>query len=121
MAKSLVNTNAKFGTMPVFLTALSTILGAILFLRFGWAVGQVGFFGVIGIIILGHIVTIPTAFAFAEIATNQRVQGGGVYYIIFRSFGFNIDMLKDTNEFVSGYNDIGNILFVNANKVKTIN
>jgi len=90
MAKSLVNTNAKFGTMPVFLTALSTILGAILFLRFGWAVGQVGFWGAIGIIILGHVVTIPTAFAVAEIATNQRVQGGGAYYIISRSFGLNI-------------------------------
>lgn len=90
MAKSLVNTNAKFGTLPVFLTALSTILGAILFLRFGWAVGQVGFMGVIGIIILGHVVTIPTAFAVAEIATNQRVQGGGAYYIISRSFGLNI-------------------------------
>ena len=90
MAKSLVNTNAKFGTMPVFLTALSTILGAILFLRFGWAVGQVGFIGVVGIIILGHMVTIPTAFAVAEIATNQRVQGGGAYYIISRSFGLNI-------------------------------
>jgi amino acid transporter len=90
MAKSLVNTNAKFGTLPVFLTALSTILGAILFLRFGWAVGQVGFIGVIGIIILGHVVTIPTAFAVAEIATNQRVQGGGAYFIISRSFGLNI-------------------------------
>ncbi len=90
MAKSLVNTNAKFGTMPVFLTALSTILGAILFLRFGWAVGQVGFWGVVGIIVLGHAVTIPTAFAVAEIATNQRVQGGGAYYIISRSFGLNI-------------------------------
>ncbi|HYQ56089.1 MAG TPA: amino acid permease, partial [Draconibacterium sp.] len=90
MAKSLVNTNAKFGTMPVFLTALSTILGAILFLRFGWAVGQVGFIGVMGIIVLGHVVTIPTAFAVAEIATNQRVQGGGAYYIISRSFGLNI-------------------------------
>ncbi len=85
-----MNSQAKFGTMPVFLTALSTILGAILFLRFGWAVGQVGFFGVLGIIILGHIVTIPTAFAVAEIATNQRVQGGGAYYIISRSFGLNI-------------------------------
>lgn len=90
MAKSLVNTNAKFGTLPVFFTALSTILGAILFLRFGWAVGQVGFIGAIGIIILGHVVTIPTAFAVAEIATNQRVQGGGAYYIISRSFGLNI-------------------------------
>ncbi|HKJ79289.1 MAG TPA: hypothetical protein VKA10_07125 [Prolixibacteraceae bacterium] len=90
MAKSLVNTNAKFGTLPVFFTALSTILGAILFLRFGWAVGQVGFLGAIGIIVLGHVVTIPTAFAVAEIATNQRVQGGGAYYIISRSFGLNI-------------------------------
>jgi len=90
MAKSLVNTNAKFGTMPVFFTALSTILGAVLFLRFGWAVGQVGFIGALGIIFFGHVVTIPTAFAVAEIATNQRVQGGGAYYIISRSFGLNI-------------------------------
>ena len=90
MAKSLVNTHARFGTLPVFFTALSTILGAVLFLRFGWAVGQVGFWGVIGIIVLGHVVTIPTAFAVAEIATNQRVQGGGAYFIISRSFGMNI-------------------------------
>ncbi|MCD6354392.1 MAG: amino acid permease [Prolixibacteraceae bacterium] len=90
MAKSLVNSNAKFGTWPVFFTALSTILGAILFLRFGWAIGQTGFIGVIGIVVLGHVVTIPTAFAVAEIATNQRVQGGGAYYIISRSFGLNI-------------------------------
>ena len=90
MSKSVVNPNAKFGTLPVFLTALSTILGAILFLRFGWAVGQVGFWGVIGIILMGHMVTIPTAMAVAEIATNQKVQGGGAYFIISRSFGLNI-------------------------------
>ncbi|MFA9392338.1 MAG: amino acid permease [Prolixibacteraceae bacterium] len=90
MSQPVNNPNAKFGTLPVFLTALSTILGAILFLRFGWAVGQVGFWGVIGIIILGHLVTIPTAMAVAEIATNQKVQGGGAYFIISRSFGLNI-------------------------------
>lgn len=82
--------NAGFGTLPVFLTAISTILGAILFLRFGWAIGQVGFWGVIGIIILGHLIAIPTAMAVAEIATNQKVMGGGAYYIISRSFGLNI-------------------------------
>ena len=90
MSKTLASNNPQFGTAPVFFTALSTILGAILFLRFGWAVGQVGFFGVMGIIILGHLVTIPTAMAVAEIATNQRVQGGGAYYIISRSFGLNV-------------------------------
>src|SRR6056297_1506971 len=83
-------TTNKFGTAPVFFTAISTILGAILFLRFGFAVGKLGFFGVLVIILLGHLVTIPTAFAISELATNQRVKGGGEYYIISRSFGLNI-------------------------------
>lgn len=83
-------TTASFGTLPVFMTAISTILGAILFLRFGYAVGHQGFIGVIGIILLGHMVTIPTSLAVAEIATNQKVLGGGAYYIISRSFGLNI-------------------------------
>ncbi len=80
----------KFGTGPVFFTAISTILGAILFLRFGFAVGTLGFWGVLFIILLGHLVTIPTALAISEIATNKRVEGGGEYFIISRSFGLNI-------------------------------
>lgn len=86
----LVNKNANFGTLPVFMTTISTILGAILFLRFGYAVGHLGFLGTLTIILIGHAVTIPTAMAVAEIATNQKVQGGGAYYIISRSFGINI-------------------------------
>ena len=82
--------NRKFGTAPVFFTAISTILGAILFLRFGFAVGTVGFWGAMLIILLGHMVTIPTALAISEIATNKRVEGGGEYFIISRSFGLNI-------------------------------
>ena len=80
----------KFGTAPVFFTAISTILGAIMFLRFGFAVGNVGFWGTVAIILIGHAVTIPTAMAIAEIATNQKVEGGGEYYIISRSFGLVI-------------------------------
>ncbi len=80
----------KFGTAPVFFTAISTILGAILFLRFGYAVGTVGFFGVVLIVLLGHMVTIPTSLAISELATNKRVEGGGEYFIISRSFGLNI-------------------------------
>ncbi len=84
------NNLKKFGTAPVFFTAISTILGAILFLRFGYAVGTLGFWGVVLIILLGHLVTIPTALAISEIATNKRVEGGGEYFIISRSFGLNI-------------------------------
>lgn len=80
----------KFGTAPVFFTAISTILGAIVFLRFGYAVGTVGYVGIIFILILGHMVTIPTSLAISELATNKRVEGGGEYYIISRSFGLNI-------------------------------
>jgi len=76
-----------FGTAPVFLAAISTILGAILFLRFGYAVGNVGMMGTIFIVLIGHAITIPTALAIAEIATNLKVEGGGEYYIISRSFG----------------------------------
>ncbi len=79
-----------FGTAPVYFTAISTILGAILFLRFGFAVGALEFGGVLALIILGHLVTIPTSLALSEIATNQRVEGGGEYFIISRSFGLNI-------------------------------
>ena len=79
-----------FGTAPVFFTAIATILGAILFLRFGWAVGSLGFWGVILVIVIGHLITIPTALSLSEIATNQKVEGGGEYFIISRSFGLNI-------------------------------
>ena len=61
-----------------------------MFLRFGYAVGHLGFEGTIGLILLGHMITIPTALAIAEIATNKKVEGGGEYYIISRSFGLNI-------------------------------
>jgi amino acid transporter len=74
----------------VFLASISTILGAIMFLRFGYAVGHVGLGGALLIVLLGHMVTIPTALAIAEIATNRRVEGGGEYFIISRSFGTSI-------------------------------
>ena len=90
MSQSLTQNARTMGTMPVFMTAVSTILGAILFLRFGYSVAHVGLFLTLMIILIGHAVTIPTAMAVAEIATNQRVEGGGAYYIISRSFGLNI-------------------------------
>ena len=79
-----------FGTMAVFLTSVSAILGAILFLRFGFAIGTLGFWGAMAIIFVGHLITIPTALAVSELATNTRVEGGGAYFIISRSFGLKI-------------------------------
>lgn len=90
MAQRLEHNQLQLGTVAVFLTSAATILGAILFLRFGYAVANVGLLGVIALVALAHIVTIPTALAVSEIATNQKVEGGGLYHIISRSFGINI-------------------------------
>ena len=85
-----LNNKYKLGTLPVFLTAISSILGAILFLRMGYATGMLGFWGLLLIIIVGHMITIPTALAISELSTNKRVEGGGEYFIISRSFGLKI-------------------------------
>ncbi len=90
-----------FGAAPVFLASISTILGAILFLRFGYAVAHVGLWGTLGIIGLAHLVTIPTVLAVSEIATNRRVAGGGAYYIISRSFGARIGGVIGISLFLS--------------------
>lgn len=75
------------GTIPVFCLTISTLLGAVMLLRFGYVVAHVGLLSGLGMIVLGHLATIPTALALSEIATNQKVEGGGEYYIISRSFG----------------------------------
>ena len=54
-----------FGTAPVFLASICTILGAVMFLRFGYAVGNLGVAGALAVILVGHLVTIPTALAIA--------------------------------------------------------
>lgn len=79
-----------FGTAPVFLAAICTILGAVLYLRFGYGVAHAGVGGVLLIVLIGHCITIPTALAVSEIATNIKVEGGGEYFIISRSFGTTI-------------------------------
>ena len=94
MVKKILRVTKKgghgFGTSAVFLTSICTILGAIMFLRFGYAVGSLGLIGALFIIILAHLITIPTGLALSEIATNLKVGGGGEYYIISRSFGTSI-------------------------------
>lgn len=91
MSEATTHQNARrFGTAPVFLAAISTILGAILFLRFGYAVGNTGLAGAVLLILIGHMITIPTGMAVAEIATNLKVEGGGEYFIISRSFGTTV-------------------------------
>jgi amino acid transporter len=71
----------------VFTPSLLTILGVIMYLRFGWVVGNVGLGGTLVIVTLSTLITFLTALSIAAIATDQRVRTGGAYYMISRSLG----------------------------------
>jgi len=71
----------------VFTPSILTILGVIMYLRFGWVIGQVGLVGSLVIVTLSTSITFVTALSVAAIATDQRVRTGGAYYMISRSLG----------------------------------
>ena len=72
----------------VFTPSILTILGVIMYLRFGWVVGNVGILRTLVIVTLANAITLLTALSVSSIATNQRVRGGGAYYMISRALGF---------------------------------
>ncbi|TWT49659.1 Amino acid permease [Rubripirellula amarantea] len=78
----------QFGTMSgVFTPCVLTILGVIMFLRFGFVVGQAGVLMTLGIVIASKLITLLTALSLSAIATNTKVEGGGAYFLISRSLG----------------------------------
>jgi amino acid transporter len=72
----------------VFTPSILTILGIILFLRLGYVIGSAGLMYGLIIITLANGISVLTSFSLAAIATNLRVKGGGDYYLISRTLGF---------------------------------
>ncbi len=71
----------------VFTPSILTILGVIMYLRFGWVVGNVGLWGTLVIVTISTLITFLTALSISEIATDRRVRVGGAYYMISRALG----------------------------------
>ncbi len=71
----------------VFTPSLLTILGLVLFLRVGFVTGSVGLLQMLVILVLATAVSLLTTVSLAAIATNLRVGGGGVYFLISRTLG----------------------------------
>ncbi|MCP4712530.1 MAG: amino acid permease, partial [Planctomycetes bacterium] len=81
----------KFGTfLGVFTPSVLTILGLIMYLRFGWVVGNLGLGLTLLIVVLSSSITFITALSASAVATNMRVGVGGEYYMISRSLGLEL-------------------------------
>eukprot|EP01063_Lacrimia_lanifica_P008496 TRINITY_DN15552_c0_g1_i1.p1 TRINITY_DN15552_c0_g1~~TRINITY_DN15552_c0_g1_i1.p1 ORF type:complete len:1043 (+),score=364.58 TRINITY_DN15552_c0_g1_i1:54-3182(+) len=73
--------------MGVFVPSTLSIVGVVLFMRLGWAVGQAGVLGVVSMYAIGALMCYPTLLSLSAIATNGRVAGGGIYYLLSRTLG----------------------------------
>ncbi|MEM9091035.1 MAG: amino acid permease [Cyanobacteria bacterium P01_F01_bin.53] len=71
----------------VFTPSILTILGVIMYLRFGWVVDQVGLVPTLIIVTIATSITFLTALSISAIATDKVVRAGGAYYMISRSLG----------------------------------
>ena len=71
----------------VYTPSILTILGVIMYLRFGWVVGNVGLLGTLIIVTLSTSITFLTSLSICAIATDRVVRAGGAYYMISRSLG----------------------------------
>ncbi|MFH1885804.1 MAG: amino acid permease [Pseudomonadota bacterium] len=81
----------RLGTfIGVYTPTILTILGVIMYLRFGWLVGNLGLGRTIVIVLFANAITLITTLSFSAVATNIKLGGGGAYYIISRSLGVEI-------------------------------
>ncbi|MFP6646934.1 MAG: Na-K-Cl cotransporter [Candidatus Latescibacterota bacterium] len=81
----------RFGTfLGVYVPSVLTILGLVMYLRFGWVVGNVGLGYTFVIVLLASSITCITALSASAIATNMRVGAGGEYFMVAHSLGLEM-------------------------------
>ena len=77
-----------FGTFQgVFTPSILTIIGVVMYLRFGWVLGNVGLAGSLALVTIGSAITFLTGLSISTLATNMRMKGGGAYFMLSRSLG----------------------------------
>ena len=77
-----------FGTFAgVFTPSILTIIGVVMYLRFGWMLGNVGLVTSLVIVTAASSITFLTGLSISSLATNMRMKGGGAYFMLSRSFG----------------------------------
>lgn len=80
--------SSKLGTFEgVFLPTSLNVLSILMFLRFGFIMGQMGISGTLLLLVMSYFIDILTTLSISAISTNGTVRGGGAYYMILRSLG----------------------------------
>lgn len=89
LAEKLLSTQSpKLDTYSgVFLPTALNVLSILMFLRFGFIVGQLGILGLLFTLVLCYAINLLTTLLVLAIATNGVVRTGGAYYMISRSLG----------------------------------
>ncbi|TKA67795.1 hypothetical protein B0A49_08122 [Cryomyces minteri] len=83
-----VGGSAKLGTFAgVFVPTSLNVLSILMFLRFGFILGQSGVVGMMVMLIACYAINLVTTMSISAIASNGTVRGGGAYYLISRSLG----------------------------------
>ncbi|CAN9421451.1 unnamed protein product [Alternaria alternata] len=78
----------KLGTFAgVFVPVTLNVLSILMFLRFGFLLGQAGLIGMMGMLLAAYAINLLTTLSISAVATNGTVRGGGAYYLISRSLG----------------------------------
>ena len=81
----------KFGTfLGVYTPSALTILGLIMYLRFGWVLGNLGLGTTLVVVLLASSITFITGLSASALATNMHVGVGGEYFLISRSLGIEL-------------------------------
>jgi amino acid transporter len=89
--KDLAREAPKFGTfLGVYTPSVLTILGLIMYLRFGWVVGNLGLPLTMIVVLVASSITFITGLSASAIATNMRVGVGGEYFMIAHSLGLEL-------------------------------
>lgn len=80
--------SSKLGMMGgVYVPTMNSIFGVVVFLRWGFAVGNAGVGHVLLMLLLGGAVSSFTTISVSGLSTNETVKAGGAYYMISRAIG----------------------------------